>query len=109
VTRRCGVARVAIAIVLAGIGMPRAAAQSGYVSPFSIAFVPDIGAWTSDFSARRGAIDANTTPAMTAWYSTTVYSDTSYPKLRTWERKARDSRDFRVKVFTTFARAGRSA
>lgn len=78
-TRRPGFALAAIAVVFAGIGMPRAAAQSGYVSPFSIALVPDIGVWTGDFSARRDAIDANTTPAMTDWYSSTVYSGSSYP------------------------------
>jgi hypothetical protein len=33
----------------------------------------------------------------------TAKSAEAYPKLRTWERKARDSRESRVKVFTTFA------
>ena len=33
----------------------------------------------------------------------------TYPKLRTWERKARDSRESRVKVFTTFAWGCRAA
>jgi len=32
-----------------------------------------------------------------------------YPKLRTWERKGRDSREFMAEVFTTFARAYRTA
>lgn len=38
----------------------------------------------------------------------TLVSVAGYPKLRTWERKARGSRESGVKVFTTFARGCRA-
>lgn len=59
-----------------------AAAQPAYSSPFSIVLDPDISAWTSDFAARRAALDANTTPPMASWYlPTTSYAGNRYGPL----------------------------
>lgn len=72
-------ALLASAVIVWGLGASRAAAQSGYSSPFSIDLVPDIATWTSDFTARQAAIDANTSPRTADWYFPTVYSGSNYP------------------------------
>lgn len=74
--------RVALSICLLGLGSRDVAAQGSYTSPFSIAIGPAIASWTSDFSARHAAIDANTTPPQADWYSpSTSYADRPYGPL----------------------------
>ena len=46
------------------------AQTSSYISPFAITLDPNIGSWTSDFSARTAAISSNSTPAPADWYLT---------------------------------------
>jgi len=68
-----------ILLALAAAGR-EAVAQTGYTSPFSITLDSDIATWTSDFPARRAAIDAHTSPPRADWYAPgTVYSGSSYP------------------------------
>jgi len=73
---------VASSIGLLGMNGGAVLAQSGYSSPFSITLDPAIAAWTSDFTARRAVIAANTTPSMAVWYaSTTGYAGFPYGPL----------------------------
>ena len=69
----------ALVLVAALLSEPRQAlAQDGYTSPFSITLSPDIGAWTSDFVARKAVIDAHTSPPKASWYAGSTSYD-AYP------------------------------
>jgi len=68
-------------VVCVVVSLPRdVAGQGGYVSTFAIGLEPDIAAWTSDFPARRTAIEANASPARADWYAAgTIYSGSTFP------------------------------
>lgn len=66
-TAIASLSRISIILLALAAAGREAVAQTGYTSPFSITLHSDIATWTSDFPARRAAIDAHTSPPRADW------------------------------------------